>query len=200
MSALSSFARVCIRLILASEIVDIAIISFVSTGAIWTEHTRPACRGPRPRGPLIEPAQPLLKDGGMPVNLRMLRRIDQGKEVKAADGAVGGDRRGRLIFRHGGSFKAGPLALQQTLPQRGGSDFLLARPADLLLLGDATQERSVQASACIEVVWIDIYLRYSELSLIVRDSVGTDDNWSAIVCALQFQCDANGWIVWNIAC
>lgn len=56
-----------------------------------------------------------LPEGGMPVNLRTLRRIDQGQEVEAADGAVGGDRRGRLIFRHGGTFKAGPLALQQPL-------------------------------------------------------------------------------------
>jgi len=35
----------------------------------------------------------------MTVNLRMLRRIDQGEEVEAADGAVGGDRRGGLILR-----------------------------------------------------------------------------------------------------
>ena len=56
----------------------------------------------------------------MTVNLRMLRRIDQGEEVEAADGAVGGDRRGCSGFRHGGFFKAGPLALQQSLPQRGG--------------------------------------------------------------------------------
>ena len=34
MSGLSSFARVCIRLIIAREIVGVAIISFVSTGAI----------------------------------------------------------------------------------------------------------------------------------------------------------------------
>lgn len=34
----------------------------------------------------------------MSVNLRMLRRINQGEEVAAADGAVGGDRRGR--FNH----------------------------------------------------------------------------------------------------
>ena len=51
----------------------------------------------------------------MTVNLQMLRRIDQGEEVEAADGAVGGDRRGGLIFWHGGSFKAGALALQQTV-------------------------------------------------------------------------------------
>ena len=56
----------------------------------------------------------------MTVNLRMLRRINQGEEVEAPDGAVGGDRRGGLIVRHGGSFKARPLALQQSLPQRGG--------------------------------------------------------------------------------
>ena len=40
----------------------------------------------------------------MTVNLRMLRRINHGEEVEAADGAVGGG----LISRHGGSFKAGP--------------------------------------------------------------------------------------------
>ena len=34
MSGLSSFARVCIRLIIARDIVGVAIISFVSTGAI----------------------------------------------------------------------------------------------------------------------------------------------------------------------
>ena len=34
MSALSSFARACIRLIIAREIVGVAIISFVITGAI----------------------------------------------------------------------------------------------------------------------------------------------------------------------
>ena len=34
MSGLSSFARVYIRLIIAREIVGVAIISFVSTGAI----------------------------------------------------------------------------------------------------------------------------------------------------------------------
>ena len=34
MSGLSSFARVCIRLIIAREIVGVAIISCVSTGAI----------------------------------------------------------------------------------------------------------------------------------------------------------------------
>lgn len=56
----------------------------------------------------------------MTVNLRMLRRIDQGKEAETADGAVGGDRRGRLILRLVSSFKAGPLALQQSLPLRGG--------------------------------------------------------------------------------
>ena len=56
----------------------------------------------------------------MTVNLRMLRRINQSEEVEAADGAVGGDRRGRLIFRHRGTFKAGSLALQQPLPKRGG--------------------------------------------------------------------------------
>ena len=55
----------------------------------------------------------------MTVNLRMLRRTDQGEEVEAADGAVGGDRRGSLISRHGGFFKAWPLALQQWLPERG---------------------------------------------------------------------------------
>ena len=56
----------------------------------------------------------------MTVHLRRLRHIAQGEEVKAADGAVGGDRRGRLILRHSSSFKAGPRALQQSLPQRSG--------------------------------------------------------------------------------
>ena len=50
----------------------------------------------------------------------MLGRINQGEEVEAADGAEGGDRRGGLLLRHGGSIKAGPLALQQSLPLRGG--------------------------------------------------------------------------------
>ena len=67
----------------------------------------------------------------MTVNLRMLRRIDQGEEVDAADGAVGGDRRGRLILRNGGSFKAGPLALQQSLPLRGGGAELAGLGAEL---------------------------------------------------------------------
>lgn len=35
MSGLSSIARACIKLIIAKEIVGVAIISFVSTGAIW---------------------------------------------------------------------------------------------------------------------------------------------------------------------
>jgi len=36
----------------------------------------------------------ILTDGGMTVNLRMLRRIDQGEEVEAAVGAVGGELAG----------------------------------------------------------------------------------------------------------
>lgn len=93
MSGLSSFASACIRLIIAWEIVGVAIISFVSTGAICMEPTRPAWGGSRPRGPLIESAQPHTPDGGMTVNLRMLRHINQGEEVEAVeevDGAVAG--------------------------------------------------------------------------------------------------------------
>lgn len=39
-----------------------------------------------------------LADGGMTVNLRMLRRIDQGEEVEVADGTVGGDHRGVMVL------------------------------------------------------------------------------------------------------
>ena len=74
---------------------------------------------------------------GMPVNLRMFRRIDQGEAAEATDGPVGGDRRGRLFFRHGGTFKAGPLALQQPLPQRGGG-------AELAGLGAESHARAVR--------------------------------------------------------
>jgi hypothetical protein len=56
----------------------------------------------------------------MTVNLRMLRRIDQGEEVEAADGAVGGNASGCRVLRHRGILETGPLALQQPLPQRGG--------------------------------------------------------------------------------
>ena len=55
------------------------------------EPTRPAWCGSRPRGPLINPAQPH-SVYEMNVNLRMLRRIDQVEEVEAADGAISGGR------------------------------------------------------------------------------------------------------------
>ena len=73
MSGLSSFARVCIRLIITREIVGVAIISFVSR------------RGDL-RGGLVPQ-----RGSGMSVNLRMLRRIDKGahgEQVEAVDGAV----------------------------------------------------------------------------------------------------------------
>jgi hypothetical protein len=56
----------------------------------------------------------------MTVNLRMPCLSDQGEEVEAADGAVGGNRRGGFALRHGGTFKVAPLALQSSLPQRRG--------------------------------------------------------------------------------
>lgn len=75
MSGLSSCARVCIRL----TIVESGLLSGASKRAFPLSTLN------------FHLSTPCLADGGMTLNLRMLCRIDQGEEVEAADGAVGGD-------------------------------------------------------------------------------------------------------------